>query len=95
MVEWHFTRPDVPRSTNQYFHEDLRKVSATQTDWNLPWQDNMYLAYPSADNPDWAAFVAHVKQLNEEADMNTFYKILYVMRRAHSTLLSYLTNDGK
>jgi hypothetical protein len=52
---------------------------------NLPWEDNMYLAYPSLDKPDWPAFVAHVKQLNKEAD-NTYYKIVYIMRRAHSML---------
>jgi hypothetical protein len=84
-VEWHFTRPDLPQSTVQYFRDDLRKITGTRKDWNLPWQDNMYLAYPSADKPDWAAFVAHVKQLNEEADVYTSYKIVYIMRRAHST----------
>lgn len=84
-VEWHFTRPDPLRSPVPYFRDDLRKIAGKQADWNLPWQDDMYLAYPSAENPDWTAFVAHVKQLNEEADANQSYKIVYIMRRAHST----------
>jgi broad specificity phosphatase PhoE len=30
-------------------------------------------------------FLAHVEQLNADADANTQYKIMYIMRRAHST----------
>ena len=44
----------------------------------------MYLAYPSQDEPDWPAFVEHVKGLNKHSDENTYYKIVYIMRRAHS-----------
>ena len=86
-AKWSFTRPDPPSSCSQYFRTDLRKVAGQQPpEFNLPWQDNMYLAYPSLDKPDWPAFVAHVKQLNEKADVNTYYKIVYIMRRAHSML---------
>ena len=84
-VEWHFTRPDPPRSSVPYFREDLRKIAGMQADYNLPWQDDLYLTYPSASNPDWTAFIAHVKQLNAEAAANQSYKIFYIIRRAHST----------
>ena len=94
-VEWHFARPDPFRSSISYFRHDLRKIAGTQNDLNLPWQDDIYLAYPSADNPDWAAFVAHVKQLNEEADADTSYKIMYIIRRAHSMSSLYLISAWK
>ena len=84
-VEWHFTRPDPPGSPIPYFREDLRKIAGKQADYNLPFQDDLYLAYPSASNPNWTAFIAHVKQLNESASTNQSYKIFYIIRRAHST----------
>ena len=58
--------------------------AAEQTDYNLPWQDNMYLSYPSLDEPNWPAFVEQVKGLNKHSDEDTYYKIVYIMRRAHS-----------
>ena len=81
---WEFTRPDVPGSGIQYFHTDMRDIAGQQSDYNIPWQDDMYLAYPSLDNPSWPAFLAHVRGLNKDADTHTYYKIVYVMRRAHS-----------
>ncbi|KAH8898816.1 hypothetical protein GQ53DRAFT_817044 [Thozetella sp. PMI_491] len=83
--KWAFTRPDPLGSRSQYFRADLRQIAGLQPDLNLPWEDNMYLAYPSPEAPDWSTFIAHVKQLNAEADVNTQYKILYIMRRAHKT----------
>lgn len=83
-VKWEFTRPDPPETTCQYFRTDLRLIAGQQTDNNLPWQDDMYLAYPSLENPSWPAFVAEAKRLNEEADADTYHKIVYIIRRAHS-----------
>ena len=83
-VKWKFVRPDPPASSTQYFRTDMRRIAGEQTDYNLPWGDNMYLAYPSLDEPDWPAFVEHVKGLNKHSDENTYYKIVYIMRRAHS-----------
>ena len=88
-MKWTFTRPDPPGSCSQYFRTDMRKIANWTDDkpnYNLPWADNMYLAYPSQDKPNWPEFVAHVKQLNIEAKGNTRYKIVYIMRRAHSML---------
>ncbi|KAI0896079.1 hypothetical protein F4806DRAFT_496203 [Annulohypoxylon nitens] len=78
---WRFTRPDS--SNQQFLQDDLRQVAGQQEKFNLPWQDNMYLVYPSPETPDWPAFVADVERLNMEADANTQYKIIYIMRRAH------------
>jgi hypothetical protein len=84
-TNWVFTRLDPFNSNRPFFSADLRQIAGQQEDYNLPWQDDMYLAYPSPEAPNWPAFVAHVKQLNIEADDNTQYKIVYIMRRAHST----------
>lgn len=81
---WVFTRPDPPSSDHQFFSTDLRRIAGYQQDYNLPWRDDMYLAYPSPEAPDWAVLVAHLQHLNAEADINTQYKIVYIMRRAHS-----------
>jgi hypothetical protein len=84
-INWVFTRPDPLSSSHPFFRADLRQIAGQQEGcFDLPWQNNMYLAYPSPEAPDWPAFVAHIKQLNAEADDNIQYKILYIMRRAHS-----------
>ncbi|KAI2621819.1 histidine phosphatase superfamily [Hypoxylon sp. NC1633] len=80
---WVFTRPDPPSSQHQFFKSDLRQIAGREEGFDLPWRDDMYLAYPSPDAPSWPAFLDHIQQLNAEADANTQYKIVYVMRRAH------------
>ncbi|KAJ8108267.1 hypothetical protein OPT61_g8286 [Boeremia exigua] len=82
-AKWTFTRPDPPSSSEQYFQPNLRNIATNAPGCNLPWRDDMYLAYPSTTKPDWPDFVAHIKELNDHADSNTHYKIVYVMRRAH------------
>lgn len=85
-AEWTFTRPDPPESISQhpYFRDDLRQIAGKQDDYDLPWNNDMYLSFPLPDRPDWSKFLAHIRQLNVESDSNTFYKVIYVMRRAHS-----------
>ena len=76
----------------------MRTIAAwtdEKPNWNLPWSDHMYLAYPSLDKPDWPALVAHVRHLNREAEEGgggneTRYKIVYVVRRAHSMFFIFL-----
>ncbi|KAL8726777.1 MAG: hypothetical protein Q9181_005932 [Wetmoreana brouardii] len=87
LTKWNFTRPDPSGSCSQYFRTDMRKIANWTDDkpnYNLPWASHMYLAYPSQDQPNWPEFIAHLKQLNIEAQENRRYKIIYIMRRAHT-----------
>ena len=86
-TRWSFTRPNPPGSHSQFFRTDMREIANWTDDkpnFDLPWADNMYLAFPSQDRPNWSEFIAHLKQLNVEAKGNEYYKIMYIMRRAHS-----------
>jgi broad specificity phosphatase PhoE len=93
--QWTFTRPDPHDSSHQYFRSDLRHIAGQQLDYYLLWQDDMYLAYPTQDSPDWRAFMEHVKHLNEEAGANEYYKVLYIMRPAHSMYYQVSRNKWK
>ena len=94
-ARWDIIRPDPPGIHSQYFSQDLRRIAGQQRDQTLPWQDDLYLTYPSPEAPNWPAFVAHVEALNRDADQNTQYKIVYVMRRAHSKFSNSLGENAR
>ncbi|KAK8063342.1 hypothetical protein PG996_007994 [Apiospora saccharicola] len=80
---WAFTRAQYHTLQQPHFQPDLRRIAGQQEDFKLPWDDNMYLTFPSAEKPDWKALSTHVERLNAGSDNNTHYKIVYIMRRAH------------
>ncbi|KAK8087909.1 Phosphomutase-like protein 3 [Apiospora hydei] len=81
--DWAFTRADCVTLQRPYFQRNLRLIAGNEPDYTLPWDDNMYLIYPSEATPDWKKLYQHVKELNAISNQDSQYKIVYVMRRAH------------